>query len=259
MFCCALTVAGSDPSGGAGIQADIKTFSAHGVYGLSILTSLTAQGPSGVKEIYPVPPFFLRSQLEALAGDFQISAMKIGMLYQKATIKELAKLIRLYGLKNIVLDTIVWSGSGAKLLQEGGIEALKEELLPHATIVTPNLEEAGLLINKRVTDLDSMKEAAYQINKIGPQYVLIKGGHLEGDIKDIFFDGKEYTVKDMLRKQKNVHGTGCTLSAVIAAGLAKGLSPHEAVSKAQEYTQKVIHNAYDFGGDILYPNHKLRR
>lgn len=259
MIKCVLTIAGADPTGGGGIQADIKSFSALDVYGLSVLTALTVQDPSGVKEIYPVPNYFVAFQMEALVKAFDVKALKIGMVYQGAIIKEIVRLIKFYRLKNVVVDPIIRAGSGDRLLQDGALEVLKQELIPHADIVTPNTEEAGELIGKEVYDMSSMQDAAYQIYKMGAAHVLVKGGHLKGEIKDLFFDGRQYRIMEMTKGPENVRGTGCTLSAAIAAFLAKGLPVDEAVSKAQGYTQKVIHRAIDFGKGVLYPKHSMIR
>jgi hydroxymethylpyrimidine/phosphomethylpyrimidine kinase len=248
-------MAGSDPTGGAGIQADLKTFAAMGVYGLSVIACLTAQNSSGIQGVYPVPPLFIRSQLESLLEDFRIDAFKIGMVYQTDIIKELARLIREHGLKNLVLDPLLRASSGGDLLQEGGIKLLKEELLPLTTIVTPNLHEAGMLTGLEIKELDSMREAARRIHAMGPSFVLIKGGHLKGQIQDLFFDGKTCIMTPMERNPEEVHGTGCTLSAAITAGLAKGLTISEAIFKAQEYTQRVIKGAFSVGKGPGYPDH----
>lgn len=255
MISYALTLAGSDPTGGAGIQADLKTFAAMGVYGLSVITCLTAQNSLGVQGVHPVSPLFVRSQFESLLQDFQIDAFKIGMAYQTDIIKELAQIIKAHRLKNLVLDPILKASSGGDLLQEGGIDILKEELFPFATLVTPNLEEAGILTGLKMKDMDSMKESARKIHAMGPRFVLIKGGHLEGQIQDLFFDGKTCIITPMERKPCQVHGTGCTLSAAITAGLAKGLTISEAIFKAQEYTQRVIKSSFCSGKGHRYPEH----
>lgn len=255
MITYALTIAGSDPTGGAGIQADLKTFAAMGIYGLSVITCLTAQNSSGIQGVHPVPPLFIRLQLESLMEDFRIEALKIGMVYQTDIIKELARLIREHSLKNLVLDPLLRASSGGDLLQEGGIGTLKKGLFPLTTIVTPNLYEAGMLTGLDIKDLDSMREAARRIHAMGPGFVLIKGGHLKGQIQDMFFDGKTFIIKTMKRRSGEVHGTGCTLSSAITAGLAKGLNISEAISKAQEYTQRVIKGAFSAGKGPEYPDH----
>ncbi|MGA1841500.1 MAG: bifunctional hydroxymethylpyrimidine kinase/phosphomethylpyrimidine kinase [bacterium] len=255
MITYALTIAGSDPTGGAGIQADLKTFAAMGVYGLSVITCLTAQSSSGIRGVHPVPPLFISSQLESLLEDFRINAFKIGMVYQRDIIKEIARLVRNKNLKNLVLDPLLSASSGGDLLKEEGIEVLKEELFPLATIVTPNLDEAGMLTGLNIKDLDLMREAARRIHAMGPGFVLIKGGHLEGQIQDLFFDGKTFIIAPMERISGEVHGTGCTLSAAITAGLAKGLTISEAIFKAQEYTRRVIKGAFSVGKGPKYPDH----
>lgn len=255
---CALTIAGSDPTGGAGIQADLKTFAALGIYGLSVITSLTAQNASGVHAIHAVPPAFIRFQLQSLLEDFRIHALKIGMVYQINAIMEVAEVVRQYQLKNLVLDPILAASAGGSLLQEEGIEILKEELIPMAALVTPNLDEAGVLSGLEVKDLDGMKEAARRIHRMGSAYVLIKGGHLKGGIQDLFFDGHTDMVIPMERNPKDVRGTGCTLSAAITAGLARGLNMSSAVFEAQAYNQRVIQEAFFFGKGPHYPDHFAR-
>lgn len=251
----ALTIAGSDPTGGAGIQADLKTFASMRVYGLSVIACLTAQNSSGVRGVHPVPPLFISSQLESLLEDFRIDSFKIGMAYQTDIIKEIARLIREHNLKNLVLDPLLRASSGGELLKEEGIEVLKEELFPLATIVTPNLDEASILTGLNIKDLDLMREAARRIHAMGPGFVLIKGGHLKGPIQDLFFDGKTFIITAMERISGEVHGTGCTLSAAITAGLAKGLTISEAIFKAQEYTRRVIKGAFSVGKGPGYPDH----
>jgi len=255
---CALTIAGSDPTGGAGIQADLKTFAAMGVYGLSVITSLTAQNASGVQAIHPVPAAFIRYQIQSLLADFRIRALKIGMVYQINAIIEVAEIIREHQLKNLVMDPIFAASAGGSLLQEEGIEILREELIPMATLVTPNLDEAGVLSGLEVKDLDGMKEAARRIHRMGPAYVLIKGGHLKGDVQDLLFDGHTDLVIPMERTPKEVRGTGCTLSAAITAGLARGLNISKAVLEAQAYTQRVIRDAFSLGKGPHYPEHFAR-
>lgn len=252
---CALTIAGSDPTGGSGIQSDIKTFAAIGVYGLSIVSCLTAQNSSGVQSLHPVTPLFIRSQFRSLVSDFRIDAAKIGMLYSKAVIREISSLIKASSLRNIVLDPVLKASAGGDLIEGGGLDALRSDILPLIDIVTPNLDEAGTLAGMEVKHQDEMKEAAFRIHQMGPAFVLIKGGHLEGSIQDLFFDGRGYTFTSMERIPDAVRGTGCTLSAAIASGLARGLSVSESVSKAQEYTQGVIRRAFRAGKGPLMPGH----
>lgn len=252
---CALTIAGSDPTGGSGIQADLKTFAALGVYGLSVVACLTAQNSSGVQSVHPASPAFVRSQFRSLITDFRIDAAKIGMVYKKEIIEEISRLIKAHRVKNLVLDPVVKSSSGGDLIKEGGVDALKTEILPLTTIITPNLEEAEQLTGLDVKGPDAMKEAACRIHQMGPRFVLIKGGHLKGRIQGLFFDGNNYTFISMDRNPNEVRGTGCTLSAAITSGLAKGLPVLESVRKAQEYTQGVIQGALRLGKGPLLPDH----
>jgi hydroxymethylpyrimidine/phosphomethylpyrimidine kinase len=252
---CALTIAGSDPTGGAGIQADLKTFAALGVYGFSVITALTAQNASGVQGVHPVPPSFVEFQLKSLFEEFQISAIKIGMVYHPDTIRALARFIRQNGLRNLVLDPVMTASAGGDLLQKGGLDILKKDLIPLATLITPNLDEAGALVDFEVKDMDSMKDAAAQIHALGPAFVLIKGGHMKGRIHDLFFDGNNHVIIPVLRKPFNVRGTGCALSAAITAGLAKGLTISDAVFEAHAYIQRVIQAAFSIGNGPRYPDH----
>lgn len=255
MIPCALTIAGSDPTGGAGIQADLKTFAAQGIYGLSVIAALTAQNSEGVHDVLPVTPAFFSSQIDALLADFRISAVKIGMLYSREIIESLVKEIKARRLPNLVLDPLIGASAGGMLIDVRGIEIIKRDLLPLVTIVTPNLHEAGVLAGIEAKDLDGMREAASVIKSMGPQHVLVKGGHLEGAITDILFDGREFMAIPHLRILKEVHGTGCTLSAAITALLAKGNETRQAVLDAERYVQGVIAHAFSFKRGPWYPNH----
>lgn len=252
---CALTIAGSDPTAGAGIQADIKTFAALGVYGLSAVTSVTAQNSHGVQGVHPVPPGFLNLQIASLIAEFQIDAVKTGMLYKKDLIEVCVSAVKKHGLKHLVLDPVIRASSGGDLLDPDAMDALKGRLFPVAMIVTPNLEEAALLTGMDIRDDEGMKSAAASIHAMGPDLVLIKGGHLKGRITDLLFAGDTYTFIPADRVPKDVHGTGCTLSAAIAAGLAKGLAPLDAVYEAHAYTQRIIRDAFSIGHGPCYADH----
>ncbi len=241
-----LSIAGSDPSGGAGIQADLKTFCAYKVYGMAAITALTSQNTVGVDDVYPVPSAFLIKQLKAIYEDIRIDAVKIGMLGTMENVAAISQFLEDTKISNVVLDPVLISTSGWTLLEEDAIRLLKEALFPHCTIVTPNLMEASILTGIKVTDVNSMKEAATDIfNKTGVQNVLIKGGHLEGKATDILFDGKKFETYEAPRVPKPAHGTGCTLSAAIAAGLARGFDLKTSVSKAKDYVLKGIKNGFD--------------
>ncbi len=238
----ALTIAGADPSGGAGIQSDIKAFCAFGVTGLSIITSLTAQNNNSVRAKLVIPPAFLRKQLNALLEEFDIDAVKIGMLGSSANAIALSNLIARYGLKNIVLDTILSSTGGFPLIDRKGITAIKM-LMRRATVVTPNIPEAKALSGIDIKTAGDMERAAEVLYALGPEYVLIKGGHLKGSPVDILFDGRHFdyfTGARLKGKSEKFHGTGCILSAGIAAGLAKGRPVRRAVTEAKVYLERVL-------------------
>ncbi|MGA1796825.1 MAG: bifunctional hydroxymethylpyrimidine kinase/phosphomethylpyrimidine kinase [bacterium] len=255
MIPCALTIAGTDPTAGAGVLADIKTFAALGVYGVCVVTCITAQNASAFHGVHPVPHRFVRAQLDAVLEDFRVDAFKVGMVYQPETIQEIARLIHKGGLRNLVLDPVVSASSGGALLCEGGIDALRRELLPLAAVVTPNLHEAALLSGRNVRDCDDMREAARRIHGMGPRFVLIKGGHLKGGIHDLLYDGNTFLDTPLARIPGEVRGTGCTLSAAITAGLARGLPVAEAVCSAQEYTRRVIRDSIPGQHGPRYPSH----
>lgn len=241
-----LSIAGSDPSGGAGIQADLKTFCAYKVYGMAAITALTAQNTVGVDEVYPVPSAFLIKQLKLIYEDIRIDAIKIGMLATVENVIAVSQFIEETRVPIIVLDPVLTSTSGWSLLDEDAIKLLKETLFSLCTLVTPNIMEASILTGIKVTDVNSMKEAATALFlKTGAKNVLVKGGHLEGKAIDILFDGAKFETYEAARVQKLSHGTGCTLSAAIAAGLAKGTDMKTAVSQAKGYVLSGIKSGFD--------------
>jgi hydroxymethylpyrimidine/phosphomethylpyrimidine kinase len=252
-----LSIAGSDPSGGAGIQADLKTLSASGVYGLSAITSLTAQNTRGIREIFDLPPAFIRRQLDLIYQDFTIDAVKIGMLGTKECVEVVSRLLAAKHQKNIVLDPVLRASTGKELLKAEGIELLKRKLLPLARIVTPNLIEASILSGLEVRDLPSMKEAARRIIELGAKSVLIKGGHLPESATDLFYDGRDFSQLKAKRIKGEFHGTGCTLSSAIAAGLAQGWSVKKAVIEAKQYLTKAMHPGLDLGKGQRLLNHNI--
>jgi hydroxymethylpyrimidine/phosphomethylpyrimidine kinase len=238
MIANVLTIAGSDSGGGAGIQADLKTFSALGVYGCSVITALTAQNTRAVTAIHDVPPEFVTAQLDAVFDDIEIAAVKIGMLSHPAVITAVADGLERHGARNIVLDPVMVAKSGDRLLREDAVSALKERLLPLAMLITPNLPEAGVLLDlEPAQDEPGMIQMAEALRALGPQAVLVKGGHLEGpESIDVLEDGGEPQVLIAPRiATSNTHGTGCTLSSAIAALLARGHELHEAVRAAKAY------------------------
>jgi hydroxymethylpyrimidine/phosphomethylpyrimidine kinase len=234
-----LTVAGSDSGGGAGIQADLKTFSALGCYGMSAVTALTAQNTTGVRAIHPVPPDFVEAQLEAVLTDMGAGAVKIGMLYSGELIRAVARQLVKHGVRNVVLDPVMVAQSGDSLLQDEAVSALKETLFPLATVVTPNLHEAAILVGRSVRTVDEMGLAARELGGLGAKAILIKGGHLVGnESSDLLYlaEGNRTVIFKAERVDtRNNHGTGCTLSSAVACFLAKGESLESAVSKAKDY------------------------
>jgi len=245
----ALTIAGSDSGGGAGIQADLKTFAALGVYGTSVITAVTAQNTLGVTGVHNLPPEFVALQLEAVLSDIGTDAAKIGMLANAEIIRAVADKIQEFKLEKLVLDPVMVAKSGDHLLAPEAREALIENLLPLALVVTPNIHEAQVLTGLAISDLDDMEKAARVLHGYGTPYVIVKGGHLEGVATDVLFDGSEFHHFPGERfVTKNTHGTGCTYSAAIAAGLARGLPVFEAVRQAKEYISTALAFALDIGG-----------
>ncbi|MGE0563851.1 MAG: bifunctional hydroxymethylpyrimidine kinase/phosphomethylpyrimidine kinase [Pseudolabrys sp.] len=239
----ALTIAGSDSGGGAGIQADLKTFAALGVYGTSAIAALTAQNTRGVTGIHNVPPDFVVAQVDAVFADFKVGAVKIGMLSTAPIINTVAAVLRRHKAKNIVVDPVMVATSGDRLLAADAVEALRTDLIPLATVVTPNLHEAAALTGTALAgNEDEMARQARQILTLGPRHVLIKGGHGEtADAVDLLVDDHEVIRLSAPRIfTKNTHGTGCTLSSAIAAGLAKGQSLTDAVRGAKAYVTAAI-------------------
>ena len=237
-----LTIGGSDPSGFAGIQADLLTFSLFGTRGLSAITAITAQTEKGVKAIWPVSPVLVKKQVETLLEKFRIDAVKIGMLGTVENVDAVKKLIKKWKLKNVVLDPVLKSTGGYPLLDKKGIGSLKK-LLRSVTLVTPNLSEAGILSGVRVKTIEDMERAAKKIHSLGCRHVLIKGGHLKGAPIDVLYDGKMvfyYRGRRLKGKRERFHGTGCLLSSAIAAGLARGESMKTAVKDAKGYVREAL-------------------
>ncbi|GAA4396281.1 bifunctional hydroxymethylpyrimidine kinase/phosphomethylpyrimidine kinase [Nibrella viscosa] len=239
----ALTIAGSDSGGGAGIQADLKTFAALGCYGMSVLTALTAQNTRTVTAIHAVPADFVVEQLNAVLSDIGTDAVKIGMLHAPDIIMAVARTLNDFGVQTIVLDPVMVAKSGDKLLQDEAVAALKTYLLPMATVITPNLPETSVLLGRAVETAADMPQAAADLAQLCPGAILIKGGHLAtADSTDLLYISP--TEQHQFRTERiqtgNSHGTGCTLSAAIAAGLAKGLPVVEAVSAAKMYLTSAL-------------------
>ena len=246
-----LTIAGSDSCGGAGIQADLKTFSAHQVFGMSVITAVTAQNTQGVFAVQDISPDIIQKQIEAIFDDITVAAIKVGMVSRTETIKIIAETLCKYPIENLVIDPVMVSKSGFHLLQPDAKEALIKHLLPMATVVTPNLPEAEVITGMIIKTVEDMKKAAEIIYQMGPKYVLVKGGHLEGEAVDILYDGNNFTHYNSPRiATKNTHGTGCTLSSAIAANLGKGLSVSEAIENAKNYITIAIENSFSIGKGV---------
>jgi len=243
MTAVALTIAGSDSSGGAGIQADIKTFAALGVYGASVITALTAQNTRGIAAIHDVPADFVTAQIDAVFSDLDVAAVKIGMLSRAAVIGTVAAGLKRHQAKNIVLDPVLVASSGDRLLVDSAIETLRHELIPLALVVTPNLPEAAALTGANLArNEQEMEIQAREILSLGPRHVLIKGGHGEGEESVDLLIGQGEVVRLSAKRiaTRNTHGTGCTLSSAIAAGLANGLGLTDAVREAKTYVTAAI-------------------
>lgn len=273
----ALTIAGSDSCGGAGIQADIKTMTMNGVYAMSAVTALTAQNTTGVTQIMEVTPDFLKAQLDAVITDIFPNAVKTGMVASSELIKTIADAVKTYSLKNLVVDPVMVATSGAKLISEEAIDTLKKELLPLATVITPNIPEAEVLLENaglsgidskslKITSESEMEEAARKIHEAFGCSVLVKGGHNVNDASDFLYGKTENGeivakwFKGRRINNPNTHGTGCTLSSAIAANLAKGESLENAVEKAKEYISGALEAMLDLGkgsGPLMH-NYKLK-
>ncbi len=244
----ALTVAGSDSGGCAGIQADLKTFAAFGIHGMSVLTAITAQNTMGVTAVQAVTPSLVEKQLQAVFSDMPPMAVKSGMISGPAQVRVISRLLEKYHIKKYVLDPVMIATSGARLMPVGTRNPICRQLMPLALIVTPNLHEAEVLAGRRITGLAGMREAARIIHDYGPAYVYIKGGHLSGPLVDLLFDGQNFCELYAPRiRTRNLHGSGCTLASAICAGLAKEQSVPEAISKAKEYISAAIERSYSVG------------
>lgn len=251
-----LTIAGSDSSGGAGIQADLKTFSAHGVFGMSVITAVTAQNTLGVFAVQDISQEVIVKQMEAIFDDIPVAAIKVGMVSIVETIEAIASQLRRYHAVNVVVDPVMISKSGFHLLNPSAEHKLVEELLPLATIVTPNIPEAEVIARQPIHTLAEMEQAAKAIFAMGPRHVLLKGGHLEDDATDILYDGEHFTYLPSKRiDTKNTHGTGCTLSSAIAANLGKGMTVTEAVKAAKEYITTAIEHSFAIGHGVGPTHH----
>jgi hydroxymethylpyrimidine/phosphomethylpyrimidine kinase len=255
-----LSIAGSDSGGGAGIQADLKTFAAHRLHGLTAVAALTAQNTRGVDAVHAPPPEFLARQIDALFADFRIGATKIGMLASVELVEGVHEALRRHAAPSIVLDPVMIASSGTSLLAPDAIASLRTRLLPLADVLTPNLPEAEALLGARVREREDMAAAARALLALGPRAVLLKGGHLpHGDLLDLYLDADGATGFVHPRLASEGHGTGCTLSSAIAAGLALGLAPREACRAACDYVHGALAHATRPGrGSVAVLDHFWR-
>jgi hydroxymethylpyrimidine kinase/phosphomethylpyrimidine kinase len=253
----ALTIAGSDSGGGAGIQADLKTFAALGVYGASVITSVTAQNTLEVTGIHDLPPEFITLQLDTVVRDLPVDAIKTGMLSNPAIIRAVSGRLKTFGVEKLVVDPVMVAKGGAALLRPEAAAELIEKLLPLAYVVTPNLGEAEVLAGMPIRNLEEMEQSARRIHAKGPRHVVVKGGHLVGPPVDVFFDGRQFQYLEGERiETKSLHGTGCTFASAIAAELAKGAGVTEAVHRAKSYITTAIRLAEPIGHGFG-PTHHL--
>ncbi|RXZ84826.1 bifunctional hydroxymethylpyrimidine kinase/phosphomethylpyrimidine kinase [Paenibacillaceae bacterium] len=253
----ALTIAGSDSGGGAGIQADLKTFQELGVYGMSALTAVTAQNTTGVLAVHPLSPEAVVQQMEAVGSDIGVDALKTGMLFSGDIIAAVAGSIQSHGWTNVVVDPVMIAKGGAALLQSEAVEALIRELLPLTTVITPNIPEAECLTGMVIRSSADKREAAKRLAAFGVAYVLIKGGHDAGPLStDLLFDGTQFIELEGIRVDTvHTHGTGCTFSAALTAGLAAGMSVSEAAHQAKAFIQAAIENGIAIGHGRGPTNH----
>lgn len=256
----ALTIAGSDSGAGAGIQADLKTFAAHGVYGTSALTAVTAQNTRGVQSWQALPPALVRAQIDAVVSDIGADAVKIGMLANAGIVRAVAEAIVELKLPNVVLDPVMIAKGGDRLLEQDAVDAIRTTLLRRAVVVTPNVPEAEVLAERAIASLDDMLDAGRRIQAMGPRVVLVKGGHLAGpESIDLAVTGDDtIELRGPRIETTSTHGTGCTLASAIAANLALGLDMREALTRAREYVEGAIRRAPRVGGGHGPLNHFWR-
>lgn len=255
---CVLAVAGSDSGGGAGLQADLKTMLALGVHGMSVVCAVTAQNSVGVQGYWELPLAAIRAQLSSVLGDIGVQAVKTGMLASPAIVETVASMLAGRPAP-LVVDPVAVSKHGDSLLSAGTLEAIKRELMPLATVVTPNLYEAELLTGEQITDEDGMRRAAAALAALGPRWILVKGGHLPGRPVDLLFDGEDVTRFPAARIDSvHTHGTGCTLASAIASYLAHGMAVPTAVEAAKEYVTGAIANGFPLGAGIGPVDHGWR-
>lgn len=253
----ALTIAGSDSCGGAGIQADLKSFQANGVYGMSAITAVTVQNTMGVFGIQDINPEIIEGQINAIFEDIRVDAVKIGMVSKIESIKAISKSLRkLSDIPKVVLDPVMISKSGFNLLSKDAKDTLVNELFPLSELITPNLPEAEEILGYEIKTVEEMKVAAKKLIELGPKAVLVKGGHLEDDATDLLYDGREFILLPQERiNTVHTHGTGCTLSSAITANLAKGMNVKDAVIEGKKYITSAIRHGFELGKGVGPTNH----
>lgn len=254
-----LTVAGSDCSGGAGIQADLKTFSAHGVYGMSVVVSVVAENTCRVIDIQDIRPDIIEKQMDAVFEDIDVDAVKVGMLSGRECMEAVCGKLKEYKPTKVVIDPVMLAKGGHALMQENALDFFIRDLIPLAYLLTPNIPEAEAITGLKIISEADVKKAAVNIYRMGARNVLIKGGHREGDACDVLYDGKEFHIFNSGRiATKNTHGTGCTLSSAIASNLALGMDCAGAVEKAKEYVTMAIRHSLEIGKGHGPTNHFYR-
>jgi hydroxymethylpyrimidine/phosphomethylpyrimidine kinase len=242
----ALTIAGSDPTGGAGLQADLKVFKSFGVHGLSVISAVTAQNSEGVDSISPVNSNIFERQLHVLLSDIKPDALKTGMLYSNQSVEIFSGIIREFSLVNLVIDPVTVSSSGKMLVQDGTLDLIREKLFPFSRVITPNIYEASVLTGISIENKNNMEDAARVLKKMGPEVVVITGGHLDEIALDLYYDSEFHTLESS-KIRGEYHGTGCAFSAAVTALLALGHIPLEAVRRAKEFVNIAIKKAYHPG------------
>ena len=259
-FKIVLTIAGSDPGGGAGIQADLKTFTVLGVYGASVITSVTAQSPNRITGIFDLPAWFVELQLYTVLSDIPVNVIKTGMLSSSEIIEVVVKTLKKFKKEKIIVDPVMVSKTGIRLLKKDAEESLKNLLIPGAYVVTPNIYEAERITQMRIENIEDMKKAAKIIHGMGARNVVIKGGHLKQGADDILYNGKEFILfKGEKIKTKPPHGTGCTYASAIASFIAKGYSIRESVENAKKFITQAIKKAFFIGkGSPVLPLFKQK-
>ena len=244
----AMTIAGSDSGGGAGIQADLKTFAALGVYGTVTLTAITAQNTVGISGVHEIPTDMIVAQMDAVMGDIGADAVKTGMLSSQEIVEVVASQIQRHGIRSLVVDPVMVAKSGDSLLRDDAVDAVRTRLVPLSAVVTPNIPEAEALTGMTIESDDDVREAARRIVGMGARSVVVKGGHREGPATDVLYDGSSFREYSAPRIDTvNTHGTGCTFASAVAAGLAQGKSVEEAVGQAKEYVTEAIRASFPIG------------